>query len=367
LLIDLRPADDGMSRTACSTVDGVTVLALWSCRRPGRGEDAPPTFLRDTLTRRALLAVYDGLGGSGARAYPRAEDGSVVTEAYVAARVARTALEEWFRGAAESSGSGWEAAKGLTDLLAERLQKVRNPLPKSRVEGTLKRELPTTMAALEIRSEGDGRLAVRARWAGDSRAYLLDGLGLRQLTRDHSKMTDGLEILLQNPPMSNFISLGKPFSIDCSDVEIELPAILLCATDGCFGYVETPALFEHMLLETLRASASPEEWLERLREAILGFTQDDASMVVAMIGHRDFESAREDLRDRAEHVRRTHWEPYVRARGGDERDVDPGTVSGSPTTRPAPVPEALAAFRLASWETYRSEYSRLMPNRGADA
>ena len=42
-------------------------LAVWSEKRQGLGEDAEPTFLHHLPTRRGVLAVYDGLGGAGAR------------------------------------------------------------------------------------------------------------------------------------------------------------------------------------------------------------------------------------------------------------------------------------------------------------
>jgi hypothetical protein len=128
---------------------GTTALA-GSCRLPRWGEDAPPSFLFDQRTCRMLLAVHGGLGGSGAQRYPPAEDGSVLTEAYVAARAVRVALEGWFRTADSYSRSAEQAEEALRSEIGDRLAAVRNPLPKSRVGGTLKRELPTTMAAIEL-------------------------------------------------------------------------------------------------------------------------------------------------------------------------------------------------------------------------
>ena len=60
------------------------------------GEDADPTYLTHPDGGR-LLAVYDGMGGAGARVLLHS-DGRAYSEAYFASRRVRTAVQEWFLG-----------------------------------------------------------------------------------------------------------------------------------------------------------------------------------------------------------------------------------------------------------------------------
>ena len=87
------------------------------------------------------------------------------------------------------------------------------PARRSKITGTMRRTLPTTLAALRFRVTS-GELACRALWAGDSRAYLLTPRsGLQVLTRDHTEETDTLEQLRgASPPMTNVLCAGPDSS-----------------------------------------------------------------------------------------------------------------------------------------------------------
>jgi hypothetical protein len=67
-------------------------------------------------------------------------------------------------------------------------------------------------------------------------------------------------------------------------VELEAPFLLLCATDGCFGYLPSPMHFERLLLEALRTARSVEGWSEAVQRSIVEITGDDASMAVLGVG-----------------------------------------------------------------------------------
>ena len=64
--------------------------------------------------------------------------------------------------------------------------------------------------------------------------------------------------------------------------------MLLAATDGFFGYVHTPALFEALLLHTLGRSRDMADWAARLGTAVRDYTADDASLSLVVLGSDDF-------------------------------------------------------------------------------
>src|SRR5262245_49828749 len=87
----------------------VSAVAVWSEKRAGLGEDAEPTFMHYLPKSRGVLAVYDGLGGAGARHAGLAFDGRQLTHAFVASRLANLAVQAWFAErvtARESIGDG---------------------------------------------------------------------------------------------------------------------------------------------------------------------------------------------------------------------------------------------------------------------
>ena len=319
-------------------------------RRRGRTAD-----IRDAqVFGCALLGVYDGLGGSGAASYPPLIDGGMLSEAHVAARAAKAAFEDWFEQ--RTAGAAEDDPGTIAGYIVRNLRSVQNPRPPSRVRGTMKRELPTTLASVEVVAGPGHTIDLVARWAGDSRAYMLDGQGgLRQVSRDDTAMTDALEILTQNPPISNAVELGREFRINQFVVPaVGMPTVVVCATDGCFGYVQTPALFEHVLLDTMIRSSSAGQWADMLRRTILSYTQDDASMVIAACGYPDTPTCGRPSRCAPKDARR-HWRPYaeiVQSAGDDE------AVEAEASLR-----EDLTRFRQASWDDYRDGYSSLLAPR----
>ncbi|TDD40591.1 serine/threonine protein phosphatase [Actinomadura sp. KC06] len=287
-------------------------------------------------TETGLIAVFDGSGGSGAAIAHESAAGMPRTGAWVGSRVARAAFETWFGETAAGRGLDRDAT-ALTNRLARSLSLMR-PTRAPRLVGRVRRELPTTMAALRYRRRG-GTLECRALWAGDSRAYLLTPeAGLQALTRDHTDEADALEQLLQDPPMTNVICADRPFRLDQADSEIPLPSVLVCATDGFFGYVDTPAHFECHLLRELRDARDAADWADLLSARVTGYTADDASLSLVAIGYRDFEHLRDAFSRRTNDVLRAHW------------------PDGPRLTEPQ-----FRSWRSRSWHEYRPGYERLMP------
>jgi hypothetical protein len=342
-----RRTADGLTWSAPYDVGG-WALALWREHLPG-GEDAPPTVLYSSLRSCGLLAVYDGLGGAGSAKLTGA-DGTERTESYVASRLARSVVEEWFE-APDGDPAGPDAEGQLHDALEARFQAVARDLPsESRLAGSMRRRLPTTLAALgfeRINTAGQPETyAVDAIWSGDSRCFVLSARsGLQQVTVDDSDERDAFLQLERDPPLTNVIAADRPFTIHRRRIWMREPGVLIAATDGCFGYVATPAHFEHYLLSTLAAAGSADDWAARLLAELSAIAQDDLSLALGCLGYAGFDQLQSALRRRAEYMWRRHWMPVV----------DAGPAPG----------EGLRERRRASWADYRDLYLARMPDRDA--
>jgi hypothetical protein len=316
-------------------------LGVWTEKRAARGEDAEPLFVHNGRRSDGIVAVFDGAGGAGS-AIEGASPGAVDrTGAWVGSRVARAATEEWFvhteqQGSARDSG-------GLRDAMAARLGDMHTKR-RRKISGTMRRELPTTLAALHYRLDGPD-VWWRAMWAGDSRCYALTSVaGLQQLSKDDTESSDALELLNSDPPMTNLIAADGKFVIHQHEGGLPAPCVLLTATDGFFGYVHAPADFEFVLLNTLVQSSSLREWGDRLVSAVGSYTGDDASLVLLAVGFERFERLRDTFIPRRDRLGREHYDP-VRIAMKEGR-------------------QALVAARTDSWSRYRGDYEHQMPRRG---
>jgi serine/threonine protein phosphatase PrpC len=316
---------------------GLLVIGVWTEQKARLGEDAEPLLAHHRPSGRGLIAVFDGAGGAGSASAGRTSAGVERTGAWVSSRVARAATEEWFVDAVEQHRLD---AQDLHRTVVRCLDYVRSPV-RCKISGTMRRELPTTIAALTYRIT-PGRVVWHTLWAGDSRCFVLDpGGGLQQVSRDDAEEGDALILLTEDPPMTNMVSANREFWINLEKGEISTPCVLLCATDGFFGYVHTPAEFEHVLLSTLMTATDAGHWGDLLAETVRSYTGDDTSLALVAIGFRDFDDLRDRFTARARHLSREHWAPMQRAAGSDR--------------------DELVAARTASWNRYRRSYERRMP------
>jgi serine/threonine protein phosphatase PrpC len=331
--MDIAPVARGSARLWHHEESELVALAVWTERVPSRGEDADPLMLFHRPSGRGLIAVFDGVGGAGRAPAGRSASGVDRTQAWVAARQVRGLVEEWFVA---------PRATGLGEQLTERMAGI--PCEQSRLRGTIHRSYPTTLAAIDFRL---ARTAVSwdVLWAGDSRCYVAEpDTGLQQLSRDDTELHDTLEQLVQDPPMTNLVSAGRPFVLNRWHGSASLPCLLMCATDGFFGYVDTPAQFEQLLWSTLLSAQDLAHWSVLLTERVSSYTGDDASLVLVTLGVSGFDELRVLFRRRAEQVRREHAESMDQIRQGDQ----PGLVTA----------------RERSWLSYRSNYERRLPGVG---
>lgn len=319
-------------RVECTESEWFLATSVWTEKKPGRGEDAEPLFVHQLSSGEGVVGVFDGAGGAGAAAAGTSASGLERTQAWLASRFTRALVEDWFVGTDR-------VHEDLREHIASALVGARGTA-RRKILGTMRRELPTTMAVLHYRW-GDETAEWAALWAGDSRAYVLDArAGLQQVTRDDTESSDALELLTQDPPMTNMVCADRPFEVHVARGSTNVPCVLVCATDGYFGYVTTPAEFEDVLLRTLERSETMRQWGNALADEVTGYTGDDASLVIVALGFTGFTQLRQELRERTS---------VVREHAAEVAAVAPGDLA------------ALSAVRAASWARYREDYERLMP------
>ena len=254
---------------------------------PDQGEDSDP-ILRDGPDL-GLLGVFDGMGGAGGTVYETPEGRR--TGAYLGSRIARDVVEQRMLDLLEPDWhlNGKAAARNLEhsvqQALKQRLQEL-NPAP-SGLRSRLIRALPTTMAlvALQRTQPGGPTWAGHVFWAGDSRVYVFEARGASQLSTDDLRDPgDALANLRRDSVVSNALSADTEFHINYRRVELHSPFLVVCATDGCFGYVRTPMHFEYLVLRHLLEARSTEAWSSALQAEIAAVTGDDAAMSTLGVG-----------------------------------------------------------------------------------
>lgn len=254
---------------------------------PDHGEDSDP-ILRDGPDL-GLAAVFDGMGGAGGTVYDTPNGRR--SGAYLASRIARDVVEQHMLETLTPDRPlpGQTTSTDLHDALEATLRNAFAELkaPTSRLRSKLLRALPTTMAlgALQRIEDGGSRWMCHVLWAGDSRVYALTPSGLHQLSVDDLRdQGDAMENLRRDSVISNAVSADTEFHVNYRRVELVAPFLLVCATDGCFGYLRSPMHFEEILLRTLAGADSDEDWSVALQTEIAAVTGDDAAMATIGVG-----------------------------------------------------------------------------------
>ena len=303
--------DPSADAPPAATMPGVS-FKFCTAKVAGEGEDADP-ILR-VGPDLGLLGVFDGMGGAGGRVYDT-PDGRH-TGAYIASRFARNVVErlmlelirpEWNL---DGPATAAELHRVLASSLAARLAELK--APETTLRSKLVKALPTTMtlAVLQRSGQAASTYACHLFWAGDSRAYLAGpDAGLMQLTTDDLRSGgDAMRNLTDDSAMSNAISADTEFHINHRQVELRMPFLLLCATDGCFAYVRSPMHFEQLLLSTLQGARDLTDWQQALEAAVTAITGDDAALALLGVG-TDLAGFKRLFKDRAAEFQRRYIDP----------------------------------------------------------
>lgn len=272
-------------------------------KKPGEGEDAPPVLHIEKNEERAFLAVFDGLGGSGAKKYKHTNQDGIEKEssgAYIASHQAARTVIRFIKEHGETP---------IRDDISSNIQNYLKDdfldLPKiytsgtSRLRSSLSRLFPTTMAmlAIEIIKAPKPSAKITSLWAGDSRCYVLDRNGLKALSVDDTK-NEILEethssAISQDGIITNCICSDKDFKIKKIITKVDLPFIAIVASDGCYGYLPTPAHLELEILKTLSKATSLKDWREALKSELFKISSDDISMCLLLAGFESFPTCKD--------------------------------------------------------------------------
>ena len=187
------------------------------------------------LPEESLWCVADGMGGHAS--------------GEVAARIAVEEMAEFFRMTGRDEDATWpyklDPARSYDENRLVTGVKLANLRIHERA-GTDERlrGMGTTMVALACPRDGEAALVGHV---GDSRAYLLRGGALRQLTEDHSLLAEHLKAHALSPaeikafPHKNVIlrALGMKPTVEVDVVRVPLEAgdLLLLCSDGLSGMV----------------------------------------------------------------------------------------------------------------------------------
>jgi protein phosphatase len=194
-----------------------------------------------------LFVVADGMGGH--------QDGERASA--IATRVvARYVMREFFLRLMDTDEEGEKPVIG--EMLTLALQRANQAVVEEISEGGT-----TVTAAVII-----GDLAYIAH-VGDSRAYLLSGDGLEQITRDHSlvqrlielgRLTpDEAAVHTQRNVLYKAVGQGEHIDVDITTRRLPAGARLVLCSDGLWNNVP-----EDKLVQTIMAARSPQEACDKL-------------------------------------------------------------------------------------------------------
>ncbi len=260
---------------------------------------------------RAMIAVLDGCGGTGARKYPLAQNW---TGARIASTLVSRELYRWFSSFPEeafSSASAEALAEDLAARLKESLISAREILEGSSapafISSRMSKSLPTTLAVMTAETLPDERIRLRSFWAGNSRNYILSPSGLLQFSWDDLVGNyDPFEDLNKDGILSNSVNASSPFVIHAAEKLLCGPCMIFSASDGVFSYFDSPIRLEWILLDSLSRAASPADWEASLQEEIGAVSADDHTLQLAVLGFESFSALQEAYRPRRAQMEREY-------------------------------------------------------------
>lgn len=270
-------------------------LRIWTEKIEGHGEDAPPLLIAKGNSY--AVGVFDGMGGAGATVCETSSLGVDHTQAYISSRIVCTSMDDFFHNHLSIDDIAVEEMKAVIKCKMQEEKETFAPKAASPLRSKLVREYPTTLAIVTLH-EFDESYRVDSFWAGDSRCYLWTKSGFYQISQDDlEKNNDPMENLHDDSPISNCICADRDFTIHHNPIELKKePVIILCATDGCFGYYQTPMHFEYVLKSCLQKAKDEKEWEQMVKDEVLKVTGDDCSLSLVAKGYSSFEDLKKSMK-----------------------------------------------------------------------
>ncbi len=306
-----------------------TIQVLSKPTRENLGEDS---FYCAQRENSAIVSVFDGCGGLGARKY---ETFQKHTGAYIASRSVSGAVHDWYH---KNYGKKWDSAKQLALSIDEYVRKAYEICESYGVEGvkikgSMVRKFPTTLALAYAQEESNGQgIRIHILWAGDSRVYLLDAKGLAQLTKDDTDVEDALENLMSDGAMTNVLSSDGKYKINFKTICLTSPSLIFAATDGCFGYIPSPMEFEYIMLKSLVENNTPVAFKRTLKNTLSQYAGDDLVLGMMSFYYETFQNTRMQLTKRLQYLEKNYMKPLK----GENSD----------------------ALLQSLWEEYKTSYER---------
>lgn len=281
---------------------------------PQRGEDSYFFAMKEEA---AICGVFDGCGGSGAKRY---ENYKGKTGAYIASRMISGAIKDWFFSQDAYKNSLPDITK-LEHRIREYLAFCNAQAEQSQtIKGKMSLSFPSTVAVISCSIE-NGIITAHCVWAGDSRCYLLNRNGLKQLSDDDLAGLDPMDNLTAGGGLTNVANASKPFELHQKTIAIDEPGILFSASDGCFGYLSTPMEFEYLLEETLERSGCPADWERNFDEIVSEVTGDDFSICGFSFGFDDFQRLKDAMKMRCLFMLENYIRPMEKMPLEEKKDL----------------------------------------------
>lgn len=288
-----------------------------------KGEDAN---LAEDFGQTFLMGVFDGLGGRSA-GYGGKTGGRIASEE--SSQISKTFFKQW-HGEIKP-----ENVIQLQQQICRSLKiKADTNMPKtsSRLKGSLvEHKLCTTIALASIpKQKGQERIfEANLAWMGDSRIYFLSPTkGLQQLTKDDLVTSkDALEMLRQDPPMSQYLTadINPTWQIHFQHYEIEGSGCFLACTDGCFQYFYAPWEFEKLLLEMLSKSEGDtmekNTWQQLIKQRYTEIKQDDVSLILYPVGFNGIKHLKSSYQERLQYLQENFMAPTANSRYEDVQNL----------------------------------------------
>lgn len=245
--------------------------------RTDKGEDAEPIAITNEL--RTVLMVADGLGGAG-NARVQLADGTVTTEAYLAAHGLRQKLFDLATN--EMTLPKYDRASQLaqwvqSSVIMPLMESLNEQFPRGdkTIKGSIRKRFPTTLSMAVVENRDIIR-RVNVVWAGDSICVVM--------SRDN--IWTNFQADAGDAPMRDLVdvraALPKSQSIE---VATEIPLVVACFTDGLL-LLNNFEEIKRLLLETAK-SGEPDvmkKFKELLYKTPVESGLDDTTIAMATFG-----------------------------------------------------------------------------------